>query len=144
MSQVFYECSLVGIFVYICSHNYIMFSMLDFVIVQCSVNRPQVTHSTTFRIPGKPTTASGSTAITCPSSPSSSSSSMLRMQLSSPLLQTSSNPLTSPATKFSQAPNILTHLKQQQPMDQSNKSGSNMNTNNNIRFSGLLGKHGLD
>lgn len=103
-----------------------------------SASKPQVTGSTTFRIPGKPITATGSTAITSPSPPSSSS--MLRMQLSTPLTSSS-------ATKFSQAPNILTQLKQQQQqglMDQASKSGSNRNMNNNVRLFSGLGKQGLN
>ena len=117
--------------------------------VQSLVNKPQVTLSATFRIPGKPMATTGSTVMVSPSSPSSTSSSILRTQLSSPLLQTTINPLTAPSVaKLSQAPSLLTQLKQQQPpvsMDQGNSSSSkpfNRNTNNNVTlFTGLLGKH---
>ena len=114
----------------------------DFISVQSSVSNPQVTLSTTFRIPGKTTSATGLTAVTSPSS----SSSMLRMQLSSPLLQTTGNPLSSSsASKFSQGPNLLTQLKQQQQQQQQQGEQANKVASKNEfgPSSGLLGKHGL-
>ncbi len=126
-----------------------MFSSLHFIIchvMQSSVGRPQVTLSATFRVPGKPVATTGSTAMTSPSSPSSTSS-ILRTQLSSPLLQTTVNPLTTPSgSKISQASSMLSQLKQQQqqapvPMDQGLSVPFNRNSNNNTFR--RLGKHPL-